>query len=355
MRVGFVSFWFTRGQAFVTREIERVVREAGHETFVLARPDKLKGRYRTDGIWAHARLEIASGWHIPRDELLAWAQGNALDVCFFFQNEQFDEIEALRNAGVRTVGTFMWEMLQLDLYPRAAECFDRIYSMHAAHTDLFARHGILAPRIHWGCWPELLGREVAPKPAGEPVRFYYPAGYLEIRRAIEPTIKAFVKGAVGSDARLIVKSTKPVKEKHRVHHPQVEYVADDRDRGQYLDFLRGCDVVLSNTRWEGLGLVLYEALAMGLPIVCPDAPPMSENVRHGMTGLLVPCSTRKTAPSGIPAADTKPRALADAVRRLADRAEVERMSANTLRMRDLDYAWDRTRDEILRLLDDVAG
>ena len=52
MRIGFVSFWFTRGQAFCTRAVRQIFRDAGHETFVLARPDKLKKRFRDYGIWA---------------------------------------------------------------------------------------------------------------------------------------------------------------------------------------------------------------------------------------------------------------------------------------------------------------
>ncbi len=110
------------------------------------------------------------------------------------------------------------------------------------------------------------------------------------------------------------------------------------------------DVVLSNTRWEGLGLVFYEAIAFGKPLICPDFPPMNENVRDGLTGLAVPCRTRATAPSGIPAADARIADLARAIRRLADRRVVARMSRATLTMRDQDYDWARTRAGYLRLL-----
>ena len=64
--------------------------------FVLARPDKLKKRYRDDGIWAEDGVEVASDNAIPLDEYLSWAKRNRIDACFFDQNEQFDEITALR-------------------------------------------------------------------------------------------------------------------------------------------------------------------------------------------------------------------------------------------------------------------
>ena len=128
------------------------------------------------------------------------------------------------------------------------------------------------------------------------------------------------------------------------------YHAEDVERGAYLDLLGSCDVCLSNTRWEGLGLVLYEAIALGLPVVCPDHPPMNEPVRHGLTGWLMPCSTRKRAPGGIPAADVSPRHVAEAVRAVCAPGVIERMRAATLELKATEFPWERTRDDFLRLL-----
>lgn len=352
MRIGFVSFWFNRGQAFVTKAIRSIYREAGHETFVLARPDRTKGRVRTDDVWAEEGVEVASGNDIAEAEYLAWAQRLGIEVCFLFQNEQFAEVAALRRAGVVTVGTFMWEKFRPEDAAPALAAYDLVYAMNACDADRYARLGILAPRVRWGCWPELLGREVPQRTADAPVVFYYPAGYLETRRAIRPTVEAFLR-ANARGARLLVKSVRPVPEDERIDDPRVTWHGEDLSRAEYLDRLRSCDVCLSNTRWEGLGLVIYEAIAMGLPVIAPDFPPMSENVRHGLTGLLVPLRRfgRGRAPSGIPAADVSPSDLTDAVRRLASRETVSRMSANALRLRDDDYRWDRTRADFLGLLD----
>lgn len=349
MRIGFVSFWFTRGQAFVTREIRRIYREAGHETFVLARPDKLKGRVRTDGIWAEDGVTVASEWAIPRGELLGWARELRLDACHFFHNDAFDDIAALRATGVRTFGTFMWENYPSGFAAPTLGAFDLVYCMHGAQARHFAELGVLAPRVFWGIWPEIRGRSVAARDPAAPITFYYPAGYLEIRRAVDATVKGFLK-ARAPNTRLLVKSTKPVEERDRVVHPQVVYHAEDVEREAYLDLLSSCDVCLSNTRWEGLGLVIYESIALCKPVVCPDFPPMSENVRPGLTGLLMPCSTKQRAPGGIPAADVRPKDVAAAVRRMAEPGVLDAMTAATRRLRDQDFPWERTRDDYLRLL-----
>ncbi|MCG3134819.1 MAG: hypothetical protein HMLKMBBP_02201 [Planctomycetes bacterium] len=363
MRVGFVSFWFNRGQAFVTKALRSIVREAGHETCVLARPDRTQGRVRTDDVWAEDGVEVAEGNDISEAAYLAWAAKHRIEVCFLFQNEQFAEARALRRAGVKVVGTFMWEKLTPAQAAEARESYDLVYAMNACDSDRYARLGLLTMRVRWACWPELSGLEVPPRGAGAPVVFYYPAGYLESRRAIAPTVEAFLASgaADGGRARLLVKAAKPIPESMQIRHPAVAYHGEDLTRAAYLDLLRGCDVFLCNTRWEGLGLGIYESIAMGLPVIAPDFPPMSENVRHGLTGLLVPLRRRglfgrdETAPSGIPAADADPRALAEAVARLADRATVAAMSRNQLLLRDRDYTWDRTREDVLRLLRYAAG
>src|SRR5207248_2428186 len=46
--------------------------------------------------------------------------------------------------------------------------------------------------------------------------------------------------------------------------------------------------VFSTTRQEGLGTVLFEALAVGLPVVASDVPACREALRGGEFGRLVP-------------------------------------------------------------------
>jgi glycosyltransferase involved in cell wall biosynthesis len=354
VRIGLVSFWFTRGQAFVTREIRGIYRAAGHDTFVLARPDKLQGRVRTDGIWAEDGVTVAGDWAIPRGELLGWAAERRLDACHFFHNDAFDDIAALRATGVRTFGTFMWENYPPEFAAPTLAAFDMVYCMHAAQTRHFAELGILAPRVHWGIWPEMRNRQVPARDPGAPITFYYPAGYLEIRRAVDVTVKGFLK-ARAPNTRLLVKSTKPIRERDRVVHPQVVYHAEDVERDAYLDLLGQCDVCLSNTRWEGLGLVIYESIALGKPVLCPDFPPMSEAVRNGLTGLLMPCSTKARAPGGIPAADVRAKDVAAAVRRMAEPGVLASMTEHTRRLRDLDFPWERTQHDYLRLLEHLGA
>ena len=55
-----------------------------------------------------------------------------------------------------------------------------------------------------------------------------------------------------------------------------------------LGLFRACDVYVTPTRYEGFGLTVLEAMALGAPVVCSDVPAVNEIVRDGENGLVVP-------------------------------------------------------------------
>src|ERR1700722_5498923 len=52
--------------------------------------------------------------------------------------------------------------------------------------------------------------------------------------------------------------------------------------------LRDAELLVLPSEAEGFGLVLIEAMAVGVPVVATDAPGIRDVVRNGITGLLVP-------------------------------------------------------------------
>jgi glycosyltransferase involved in cell wall biosynthesis len=59
-------------------------------------------------------------------------------------------------------------------------------------------------------------------------------------------------------------------------------------RDDVPELLCAADVFVVPSRWEGLGSVLLEAMALEAPIVATDLPAIREIVRHGDTALLAP-------------------------------------------------------------------
>lgn len=53
-------------------------------------------------------------------------------------------------------------------------------------------------------------------------------------------------------------------------------------------WLRGMQVFVLSSRWEGLPTVILESMAVGVPVIATDIPGSNELVENGKTGFLVP-------------------------------------------------------------------
>jgi 1,2-diacylglycerol 3-alpha-glucosyltransferase len=359
MRIGIVSYWFNRGQAVVSRQLRSALTGLGHETFVLARPTtetNIRSAFVDRGdVWDQPGITEASAYEIPTHEYLDWAKANALEVAFFDQNYGFEGISELRRSGVRTIGRFVWEQFSAADSGPAKEALDVIYSLTACEQERYAGFGIESPRVQWGIHPELL--EFADSPSDEGVvTYFYPGGFLSKRKPIDEVLKGFQK-ARGDDLRLVVKAQVERKrrrlERAAERDSRIEFILEDQPTAEHLRRFASADVCLAPSRWEGLGLHLYEAMAFGMPVITNDFPPMNEVIADGVNGLLVPSSQNGEASSGIPAVDVSPRDLRRAIERLADPQERAMLTEGARRRRD-ELAWEQTVAGYAGLLELVA-
>ncbi len=365
MRIGIVAYWFNRGQAVVARQIRATLDGLGHETHVLARPTRKTnikpGWVDTEGVWAQERVTAASDYLIGGDEYLAWAEATGVDLVLFDQNYQFDEIAGLRESGVRTVGRFVWEHFSAEHVEPAGRAFDRIYSLTACERERYAEMGIETPRVRWGCAPELvaLAREDT-EPGDAPVSYLFPGGFMSKRKPLAATIAAF---RATSDRRLrLVLKAQVERQRKQVERMirggsrfgrrdrRIEVITADLPTDEYLRMFAAADVCLAPSRWEGLGLHLFEATALGVPILTNDNPPMNEVVVDGVNGLLVPGVPDGRAPrSGIPAFAPDVPALTAAIERIADPGLRAELAAGARRRRE-ELRWENTTADLEALI-----
>jgi glycosyltransferase involved in cell wall biosynthesis len=106
--------------------------------------------------------------------------------------------------------------------------------------------------------------------------------------------------------------------------------------------LGGLDLFVLSTHWEGLPLVILEAMAQALPVVATSVDGIPEVVDDGRTGLLVP--------------HAEPAPLAAALGRLLDDAETARRMGQAGRQRVLaEFTPTRFASNLRTLYDELAS
>jgi 1,2-diacylglycerol 3-alpha-glucosyltransferase len=363
MRIGIVTKWFASGQAVVSRQIRSALDELGHETFVLVKEGK-GPRARTekvaDPVWDQPDVTYSGDADIHEAVYLRWAEENRLDAVLCDQNDQFEEIGALRRAGVRTIGRFVWESFAPSDAGPARDAYDVIYSLTRAERDRYRELGIDSPQLVWGCHPELIAlADDAERARGadDLIRFVVPGSFMGKRKPFPEIVESFVR--VEDDRlRLLIRGQVDRKagrlEQAAGGDPRVVIELEDRPTDEHMRQFAACDVCLSPSRWEGLGLPLYEAMAVGMPSITNDSPPMNEVVIDGVNGIVVDSVRWGEAGSGIPAFDPDFDQLTEAIQRLADDAGRERLAAGARELREGERSWKRTVEGLASLLDPAA-
>ncbi len=340
----------------VARQLRGALDELGHDTFVLARPTRATNIRpswvdRSD-VWDQPGVSEASAYEIPWDDYQRWSDATRPEIVMFDQNYGFEEVERLRANGIRTIGRFVWEHFSAQHVEPAGRAFETIYSLTGCERERYAEFGIESPRVRWGCHPSPFEYAEDERPRRAPIRFTFPGGFMSKRKPFEQVIAAF-SSVKGRDIRLTFKAQVERRRweirKLTWRDSRIEVIWDDLPTDRHLRGFAACDVCLAPSRWEGLGLHLYEATALGLPIICNDNPPMNEVVRDGENGLLVAGIADGTARSGITGFRPNEQALAAAIARIRDPELLSELSAGARAARER-LAWSNTVADLDALL-----
>jgi len=373
MNVGIVSFWFNRGQATVARQIRSILDEFGHSTFVLARPTKSKFTYSNfvsnEDVWSQNRVRVGSEFNITQSEYLSWVRENNIEAVFFDQNYQFDEIARLRSEGVKTSGRFVWEQFASGHVDAAKQAFDIIYSLTQCEVERYSNLGIDSPYVRWGCHPEVDAFRVERENKGK--SFLYIGGFMSIRKPTAATVKAF-REVRTLENELLLKVQRPIRKMDFVLPETIEDLAtprrkvladdsvidgdarikiidQDMTQDDYLSLFANCDVSLAPSRWEGLGLHLFEAQSLGVPTITCNIPPMSEVIEDGVNGLLVDCKPIGLRENGLMAYEPTIDGLRSAIAAFSDPIRAKDLAMGTKEVREK-RKWSLTCKDYLELL-----
>ncbi len=194
------------------------------------------------------------------------------------------------------------------LYPRADAI---VVPSRGAAADLVASAGIPAAQVKPLPSPVITARalELAGRPATHPWLkdktrpVFLGAGELCERKDFASLIRAFAVLRHQREARLIILGEGRRRGELEALVRQLG-VANDVDLPGFTDnpyaFMARADVFVLSSRWEGLGNVLVEALALGMRCVATDCPSGPREVlEDGRYGALVPVADVEALAGGM--------------------------------------------------------
>ncbi|ABL79141.1 glycosyltransferase family 4 protein [Thermofilum pendens] len=213
---------------------------------------------------------------------------------------------------------------------------DRVTSVSRATAEHYSRIGVNVVHV-----PNAVDPSDLP---GEGERMYERqvvySGRLSREKGVDLLVKAF--RALDVDAHLVVVGGGPLEEELRSlagGDPRIHFLGP-MPRERALRVVKGSDVFVLPSRYEGLSTALLEAMAMGVPVVATKVGGNTELVEDGKTGLLV---------------EPSPEEVARAVRLLLEDSDLAaRLASAAKRVVAEKYSWDKVYAQYLDVYREVA-
>lgn len=285
MNIGFVSTWFERGAAYVTKAYIDAVVSKGNNAYVYARAGEMlakkESEWNKDYVTYGLRL---SGTRINKRHFYKWIKDNKLDIVFFNEQHEFDITAKLKkDFSSLKVGAYIdyYKEDTVDLF----HIYDFIICNTKRHYSVFKNHDN-SYYVPWGTdtalfKPRALDRE------HDKIVFFHSAGMSD-RKGTDLLIQAFIKGVLYQKSKLIIHTQVDLKTLVGYSIEELEnYNIEIIEKTVTAPGLYCMgDVYVYPTKLEGIGLSIFEAMASGLPVIVTDHPPMNEFINNDIGKLI---------------------------------------------------------------------
>lgn len=282
MNIGFVSTWFERGAAYVTRQYAELLKSAGHQVYIYARGEKFAiGNPEWDlpnVTWGKKLYDTS----LDFGDFSKWIKKNNIQCIFF--NEQREMISVIKlkmNYPKIKIGTY------IDYYTQNTvedfKYYDFIICNTKRHYSVFSKFS-QSYYIPWGTDIELFSYS---NNMTDRVRFFHSAG-MSNRKGTDVLVDAFISGDLYKNAELVIHTQMPIEK-------LIQYPVDDLNKYNIKVVQKTVtapglyymgDVYVYPTTLDGLGLTMYEALSSGMPVITTNCAPMNEVVTNDVGRLV---------------------------------------------------------------------
>jgi len=352
-RVGIVSDWHNTGVPYQSRFLSECLSKK-HNVFIFA-----YNKYIKDEVdWGYKKLVFTKV--IKPSKVIEWIKSEKLKVVFF--PDRLEEPEVLdwcRNNSVATVMIINYETIKKEEFENYKKNTVLMCPVKCTY-DLLKKYGFRKLRfIRWAVDDEVfLPEERTIKP---PIRFIHNAGYggARWRKNTLAVVEAFnIVCRKKNDAVLILKSQKPISEyPEKVRdiirdNGRIRVIEKDLSMADLIALYRSCHVSVLPSKWEGIGIPFIESLALGLPVITVDAPPMNEWVKdryNGLTASVGKWEQRKDRKLLVKGALVDIDDLAKQMFKLTDKKLIERMGRNAVKStRNIKKRFTKETEKLIR-------
>ena len=353
-RIGFVSTWFERGAAYVTRQYIDLLKD-NNEIFVFARGGESYAQGDPKWDWDNVTWGRRKNWQDERiywRQFKEWIKENRLDIVFFNEQRENSVIIKTRLEFPKLIiGSYIdyytvETVKDFDVYDFLICNTKRHYSAFEWHRQCFY--------LKWGTDTELY-KPIEEK--HEEITFFHSAGMTD-RKGIKPLVKVFMESDLHTKSKLVIHTQVPIQQfvsysTEELQQKNVEVIEGTVSApGLYY---KG-DVYAYPTEMDGLGLTLYEALGSGLPVIGTDIPPINEVIDESV-GRLVRVKEQINRIDNYywPTSIVDEVSLYEQMNFFADNKELLEQYKKNAREKALnEYTWSNRKDELNQIFDTVV-
>lgn len=282
MNIGFVSTWFERGAAYVTKAYIEALNEE-HNTFIYARGGESTGK--NDPKWDSERVEWGLnlyGTKINKKHFFNWIKRNKIELVFFNEQREYIILAELKKHFPKIIiGSYVDYYTESDL--QHFRIYDFLVCNTERHYSVFKEYS-QCHYLPWGTDIEIF-KPVVKK--NQDLVFFHSVG-MSTRKGTDLLLNAYIDGEIYKHSQLLIHSQLDFKktfgyDQQELHQYNIEIIEKTVSApGLYH---KG-DVYVYPTKLDGLGLTIYEALSCGLPVITTNIAPMNEIVNDSV-GYLV--------------------------------------------------------------------
>ena len=295
MNIGFVSTWFERGAAYVTKTYINFLKEK-HNIYVYARGGEAYAK--NDPNWDLPYVtwgkRVGMGIEISLSDISKWIEKNSLDIIFFNEQQDFTPVYKIKKKYPYLILGSYIDYYKLDTIENF-KVFDFLICNTKRHYEVFSWH----PQCFYVPWgTDIILFNSSKKIKNEKITFFHSQG-MSNRKGTETLINTFVESNLYQSSKLLIHTQNNLNSITGIKYKNLErfniQIINKTVTAPGLYHLG--DVYVYPTKLEGIGLTIMEALASGLPVITTNSPPMNEFV-NDTNGKLIKVKKLIARPDG---------------------------------------------------------